>query len=41
MIKFALSIGDDEKDTEDKVPELATAGEAKKDEAEIRMEQID
>lgn len=41
MIKFALSIGDDEKEADDKVPELATSGEAKKDEAEIRMEQID
>lgn len=41
MIKFALSIGEDEKETEDKVPELATSGEAKKDESEIRMEQID
>jgi len=40
MIKFALSIGDDEKEAEEKVPELV-AGEAKKDESEIRMEQID
>lgn len=40
MIKFALSIGDDEKETEETVPELVS-GEQKKDESEIRMEQID
>lgn len=39
MIKFALSIGDDEKVEEEKVPE-GTQPE-KKDESEIRMEQID
>lgn len=40
MIKFALSIGDDEKETEEKVPDLV-ADETKKDESEIKMEQID
>ena len=40
MIKFALSIGDDEKETEEKVPDLVS-GENKKDESEIKMEQID
>ena len=40
MIKFALSIGDDEKETEEKLPDLVS-GEAKKDESEIKMEQID
>lgn len=40
MIKFALSIGDDEKETEEKVPDLVSS-EGKKDESEIRMEQID
>ena len=40
MIKFALSIGDDEKETEEKVPDLV-ADEGKKDESEIKMEQID
>ena len=39
MIKFALSIGDDEKVEEEKVGTDAT--QEKKDEAEIRMEQID
>ncbi len=41
MIKLALSIGDDEKATEEAVPELAQGEEAKKDQSEIRMEQID
>ena len=40
MIKFALSIGDDEKETEEKVPDLVQ-DETKKDESEIKMEQID
>jgi molecular chaperone HtpG len=40
MIKFALSIGDDEKESEEKVPDLVQS-EGKKDESEIRMEQID
>ena len=39
MIKFALSIGDDEKVEEETLPTLIE-GE-KKDESEIRMEQID
>lgn len=41
MIKLALSIGDDEKATEEAVPELAKGEEEKKDQSEIRMEQID
>jgi molecular chaperone HtpG len=40
MIKFALSIGDDEKENEETVPEIATT-EGQKDDSEIRMEQID
>ena len=40
MIKFALSIGDDEKETEEKVPDLVQ-GEAKKDASELKMELID
>lgn len=39
MIKFALSIGDDETGDSEPLPELAAA--EKKDESEIRMEQID
>jgi len=40
MIKFALSIGDDEKESEEKVPDLVP-GEANKDESELKMELID
>lgn len=40
MIKFALSIGDDEKEAEEKVPDLVQ-GETKKDESELKMELID
>ena len=40
MIKFALSIGDDEKETEEAVPETA-AQDAPKDDAELNMEKID
>jgi molecular chaperone HtpG len=39
MIKFALSIGDDEKAEEEPLPTLVQGD--KKDESEIRMEQID
>jgi len=39
MIKFALSIGDDEKAEEETLPNLVQTD--KKDESEIRMEQID
>lgn len=39
MIKFALSIGDDEKIQEEPIPDLTAP--QKKDESEIRMEQID
>jgi len=39
MIKFALSIGDDEKVEEEPLPNLVQA--EKKDESEIKMEQID